>query len=157
MNIFILDRNPIKAAQDQCDKHVCKMVIESAQMLCLKLPEHLSPYKQVYKHHPCSKWVLQSKENYAWMLQHAQALSDEYTYRYGRTHKCDSIIKSCAVYFSKYNTIGFPDDGLTPFAQAMPDEYKNPDAVQAYRAYYLGEKKRFAKWANGRSAPDWWK
>ena len=33
MNLFILDRNPIIAAQDQCDKHVVKMIVESAQML----------------------------------------------------------------------------------------------------------------------------
>ena len=33
MNIFILSRCPIKAAQWQCDKHVVKMALESAQML----------------------------------------------------------------------------------------------------------------------------
>ena len=33
MNIFILDNNPIKAAQQQCDKHVVKMIVESGQML----------------------------------------------------------------------------------------------------------------------------
>ena len=33
MNIFILHKDPIKAAQDQCDKHVVKMIVESAQML----------------------------------------------------------------------------------------------------------------------------
>lgn len=33
MNIFILDKDPVQAAQLQCDKHVVKMVVESAQML----------------------------------------------------------------------------------------------------------------------------
>ena len=33
MNIFVLDKNPIKAAQQHCDKHVVKMILESAQML----------------------------------------------------------------------------------------------------------------------------
>ena len=33
MNIFVLDRNPKTAAQLQCDKHVVKMIVESAQML----------------------------------------------------------------------------------------------------------------------------
>ena len=33
MNIFILDNDPIKAAQQQCDKHVVKMIVESGQML----------------------------------------------------------------------------------------------------------------------------
>jgi hypothetical protein len=33
MNIFILHEDPVVAAQMQCDKHVPKMVVESAQML----------------------------------------------------------------------------------------------------------------------------
>ena len=33
MNIFYLDSDPIIAAQMQCDKHVVKMIVESAQML----------------------------------------------------------------------------------------------------------------------------
>ena len=33
MNIFVLDNDPVIAAQTQCDKHVVKMIVESAQML----------------------------------------------------------------------------------------------------------------------------
>lgn len=33
MNLFVLDIDPVKAAQQQCDKHVVKMIVESAQML----------------------------------------------------------------------------------------------------------------------------
>ena len=33
MNIFVLDEDPTIAAQSQCDKHVVKMIVESAQML----------------------------------------------------------------------------------------------------------------------------
>ena len=33
MNIFILDQDPIAAAVQQCDKHIVKMVLESAQMM----------------------------------------------------------------------------------------------------------------------------
>jgi hypothetical protein len=49
---------------------------------------------------------------------------------------------------------GLPDIGLTPFAQAMPDQYKHEDAVMAYRQYYLAEKSKIAKWKHG-NAPDW--
>ena len=34
MNIFYVDRDPVKAAQMMCDKHIVKMILESAQMLC---------------------------------------------------------------------------------------------------------------------------
>ena len=33
MNIFYLDRDPVVAAQLMCDKHVVKMILESAQIL----------------------------------------------------------------------------------------------------------------------------
>ena len=33
MNLFILDQDPVVAAQSQCDIHVNKMIIESGQML----------------------------------------------------------------------------------------------------------------------------
>ena len=32
MNIFFIDKCPIKSAQQLCDKHVVKMVLETAQM-----------------------------------------------------------------------------------------------------------------------------
>lgn len=43
---------------------------------------------------------------------------------------------------------------MTPFAQAMPDQYRDFDAVIAYRKYYINEKKRFAKWKTG-EIPEW--
>ena len=33
MNIFFLDKFPVKSAEYLCDKHVPKMLLESAQML----------------------------------------------------------------------------------------------------------------------------
>jgi hypothetical protein len=36
---------------------------------------------------------------------------------------------------------------MTPFVQVMPAYYQVPgDPVRAYRAYYIGEKLKFAKW-----------
>ena len=33
MNVFVLDESPEESAQQQCDKHIPKMVVESGQML----------------------------------------------------------------------------------------------------------------------------
>jgi hypothetical protein len=51
-----------------------------------------------------------------------------------------------------------PDVGMTPFAQAMPDEFKNECAVTAYRDYYLYDKRYNIKveWNKGRCKPEWW-
>lgn len=143
MNIFVLDLDPIKAAQYQCDRHVVKMTLETAQILSTVLD---GPYRPTHHNHPCVKWAGVSKENADWLITHGLALGEEYTFRYGKVHKSVEVIKSLS-----------PDKlvslGLTPFAQAMPDQYRNPDVVKAYRDYYRGEK-TWAMWTKRRK-PEW--
>ena len=141
MNIFVLDNNPHVAAMYACDKHVVKMILESAQMLCSVQPEGTAPYKRSFYNHPCTKWVRASSANYDWLIEHARALCTEYTRRYGKVHKSEKVIDWCDA-----NRPELPDVGLTPFAQAMPEDYKNEDAVEAYRTYYRNDKRRFATW-----------
>lgn len=148
MNIFVLDKDPRLAAIFLCDKHIVKMILESAQMLCTVYGD-TAPYKPTHKSHPCTKWVQQSQQNYNWLCEHAHAMCAEYERRYKKTHKSQKVISFC----SKLATL--PDIGLTPFAQAMPEQYKHSDAVVAYRNYYQGEKSGFAVWKYSPS-PSWW-
>ena len=152
MNIFFLHRNPNKCARYHCDKHVVKMILESAQMLCSAYPNGDAPYKRAFYNHPCTIWARESQENYEWLLDHAYAMCQEYTRRYGKVHKSLDTIQWCG---SNYHKLNIPRKGLTKFAQAMPEEYKNEDAVKAYRAYYLGEKTAFATWKNSET-PYWY-
>ena len=146
MNIFYLDKCPVKAAQYQYNKHVVKMVLESAQMLCTA--HHLImgvdadvPYKIAHPKHPSTKWVTYSASNYAWLYQHMLALGDEYTKRYGKVHltitKCkDKLAKLPGGIFN----VGFSEP-----PQAMPDEYKvEGDSIKAYWNYYIGDKRHIA-------------
>ena len=152
MNIFVLDKDPKLSASMMCDKHVVKMIIESAQMLCTvgRKNGFETPYRSTHPNHPCTIWAGESKSNWDWLVEHSFALSDQYTIRYGRTHKSLSVIEWCA-----NNNIGPQIDiGLTPFPLAMPDIYKIPDPVASYRNYYIGAKSHMAKWKNG--APLWW-
>jgi hypothetical protein len=153
MNIFVLDLNPALAAQYQCNKHVIKMTLESAQLLCspFELADN-PPYKRTHYNHPCAKWTRENESNYIWLLDHAWALETEYTYRYNKIHKSAIVIDWC--YQNMYK-LALPREKLSPFAQAMPDIYKNPDPVVAYRAYYINEKKRMAQW-KVRERPDWY-
>lgn len=137
MNIFVLDLNINKCTQYHVNKHVVKMILESAQMLsnCHYYDDNTGPYKKIHYNHPCSIWVRSSKQNYKWLYCLFLSLLDEYTFRYEKIHKCSRLIdvlKICPDYIS--------DLKLTPFAQAMPDKYKHRDIVTAYRQYYLGEK-----------------
>lgn len=158
MNIFILHRNPTIAAQMSCDKHVVKMPLESAQMLSTIAVglghEHPLLYKPVHAKHPCTLWAGENVANWRWLCKHGIALCKEYTYRYGRVHKSQEVIWTISRKGFGPKGIAFLT-GMTKYAQAMPDQYKNPDPVKAYRDYYKGEKHEFAKWTR-RSPPGWW-
>lgn len=150
MNIFVLDLDPERCARYHCDKHVVKMITESAQMLCRVINNtgQVAPYRGGYKHHPCTIWAGESLANWRWLRDQALHLYTEYQHRYGdKVHKAGEVIKGLA-------EPDIPDIGLTPFAQAMPDIYKDHDAVVAYRNYYRGEKAGFATWRNRRT-PRW--
>lgn len=153
MQIFVLDTDPSRSAQYHADKHVIKQILESAQLLSATCRLHNIEigYKITHKNHPCRLWLDESIHNYEWLLCLGFALCAEYTYRYGKTHKSLSILEDCADVRNKLN---LPTVKQTPFAQAMPDEYKHPCAVTAYRQYYIGEKQHILKYTN-RTWPSW--
>lgn len=158
MNIFILDEDPIVCASFHCDKHVCKMIVETAQMLCtthhVLEPSKDIPYKKTHVNHPSTIWARHAYGNYVWLLRLATALLVEYTRRYGRIHKTESVIDwiiKNALTSEKFTVLV-----QTPFALCMPDEYKSEDAVTSYRKFYIAKKASFAKW-NYSDKPDWFK
>ena len=155
MNVFVLDEDPVRAAQAQCDRHVVKMVIETAQLLCgLYPPEKIAPpaYKRTHYNHPCSVWLRAGHANWEWLLAHGHALGAEYTFRYGKTHASMAAIEWCEKNPPRYEAFGCLD--RTPFVLVMPEKYRTGDPVESYRQYYRGEKSRFAKWTR-RPVPAW--
>ena len=143
MNIFYLHKDPREAARLQYNKHVVKMILESAQMLCTahhcygdKYQVENVPYKQAHLNHPSTVWARKSRATYRWLYLHMMALGDEYTKRYGKTHL--SITK-CAK-FLNVPPIHIQGDEWSEPPQAMPDEYKDKCSIQAYWNYYIGEK-----------------
>lgn len=167
MNIFYLDRDPVKAAQMHVDKHCVKMILETAQLLStahrvldgepiigksttgrnvkrwiLSEPRESVLYHATHINHPSAVWVRQSKNNYVWLYDLFAALLYEYTYRYGKTHKCTSMLDALAEI--PYN---LADTDFTEPTPAMPDQYKVPgNSVQSYHNYYNGEKQRMFSW-----------
>jgi hypothetical protein len=142
MNIFFLDWNPKKAAEYHCDKHVVKMILECAQLLyCAHwilspcgVPEFA--YKKTHVNHPCSIWVRESVENYEWLCNLAMALCEEFTFRYGKTHKTQKHIE----WLIRNPPFDIPAIHQTPIRLAMPDEYKNEDPIESYRRFYRESK-----------------
>ena len=182
MNIFILDTDPVVAAQSQCDKHVVKMVTESAQMLSTAhrvldgaiekrlsssgktigdywaLPdsrEHVL-MRAVHMKHPCTVWTMQSAHNYNWHYEHYCALSEEYSHRYGKQHGAfyNNEIGQALKKLPQNISVA----GLTQFPLAMkqfPQCIVEDDIVQSYQNFYREAKADFAKWTR-REIPAWY-
>ena len=143
MNIFYLHKDPREAAKLQYNKHVVKMILESAQMLCTahhcygdKWQKENVPYKQAHLNHPSTVWARRSKATYMWLFEHMMGLGYEYWLRYGKQHLS---ISKCSMFLSKPPVHIQGEEFVQP-PQAMPDKYKDPCSIQAYWNYYIGEK-----------------
>ena len=182
MNIFAIEKSPVDCAKSMVDKHVVKMILETAQLLSTahrvidgqmieynkmvagslpprwrktkkwELPDARENvlYSATHINHPSSIWCRASNNNYNWLYVHFLALLDEYTYRYGKVHKCSGLVDAL-----KSTPHGINVGYLTPVTPAMPDEYKVPnDSLASYRNYYRVSKARMHSWKN-RPVPEW--
>ena len=180
MNIFVLDDSPETSAKYMCDKHINKMVVESAQMLCtahrmldgietkrasvsgkrfltyfeMPEPDESLLYRAAHLKHPCNIWIRETEGNYHWLYDHFMYLGEEYTYRYGKVHMTDTKLRQAL----KQVPTNIPDIGPTKFKLAMGS---NPecifeDAVKSYRAFYHTKEERFNLVWTKRMIPDWW-
>lgn len=169
MNIFYLHHDPKICAQMHVDKHCVKMILETCQLLSTahrmldgvevpgktktgrnirrwQLPDSRDTviYTATHINHPSAVWVRQNSMNYAWLHTLLNELCNEYTYRYGKVHKCESIGLVGALARLPSN---IPDGEFTEPTPAMPDQYKIPgNSIQSYHNYYNGEKQRMFAW-----------
>tara|TARA_Y100000992_G_scaffold158474_1_gene106073 strand:+ start:40 stop:633 length:594 start_codon:yes stop_codon:yes gene_type:complete len=180
VNIFYLHKDPIVSAEMSCDKHVVKMILESAQLLCtchrvqdgteyygktangrkIKRWKHPNPnlepilYKAGWVKHPSTIWLFESAYNYMWLYKHMMALNDEYKKRYNHTKDHVAIQKLGQILSSPPKNALINKIATDP-QPAMPDECKVPgDSIASYRKYYIMKKARFATWKN-RVPPKW--
>ena len=163
MNLFVLHPDPFLCAQMHGDKHVVKMPLETAQVLCTAQRLHstvpdteldrLGVYALSYAHHPITKWIGESAGNYAWVFALFTELCKEFRYRRQKTHKCELLVEPLRNIPSRIARTGYL---RTARPLCMPDTFKTSDAVLSYRMYYLFKTcqgKVDYKW--GRSSPEW--
>jgi hypothetical protein len=182
MNIFYLDKSAVECAKMHADKHVVKMILEYCQLLSTahrvldgvqtvglsesgrkKTVYHISDnrndilYSATHINHPSAVWVRKSVKNYMHLVCILVHLCGEYTYRYGKIHKCESS--------GLVDKLGVPPNNISytePFSEptpAMPDEVKVAgDSIASYRQYYIKNKQHLASWQgkiNSRNVPEW--
>lgn len=159
MNIFFLSDDPQQSARWLVDKHM-KMLLETCQMLCTTY--HLqgieAPYRKTHVEHPSTKWVRASSDNFLWAIEHAYAISKEYTERYGKIHKSLAVLDWCELNSWR---LGFDTKDLQPFAIAIKDsaicrtlpEFDTNDVVNCYRLFYKYDKSHLHFWKQNK--PEW--
>jgi Pyrimidine dimer DNA glycosylase len=171
MNIFYLDSDPEQCAKWMVDKHVVKMILESAQLLSTahrildgvpyqdtsktgrKVTRYMHTRPELYQathiNHPSCKWARESLENYQWLSKHFAHLMDEYFFRFGKRHACEKM------HFLFRTPINIPNARLTKMPCAMDQEYIiSDDPIINYRNYYKFGKVHLHKWTN-REPPNW--
>ena len=157
MNIFVLADDTTQCAEDHCDKHIVKMILEYAQLLSTAhhvldgedAPEGI--YKKTHVNHPSAVWARETSMNYIWLYSLLGDCMYEYSVRYGKDHATERLAPMLC-----HKPKNIPFGNVTEMPQCMPDEYKREgDPVGAYRAYYKGEKAHFAKWKHT-AIPYWW-
>jgi Pyrimidine dimer DNA glycosylase len=168
MNIFYLSHKPSRCARWHCDKHVVKMILETAQLLYTahwvleSLDMSTAPVKKgttqrgyqsiKNKKHPSAIWARESLDHYRWLCALGAELCREYKHRYGqhKEHACQKHI----AWLSANPPASLKAIGWRQPPQAMPEEYQNGSSIAAYRAYYIGGKKNLLHYTK-RHTPHW--
>ena len=156
MNIFVTDNSPITSARNLPDKHICKMPLETCQMLAIIYSDWYygvgklyksdgTPYRTAhgaFRNHPCTQWAAANQYNLAWLIRHGYALCDEYTQRYGKVHTCLDVISQAERIFhrsfSHINSLSQASRKVRDFTPAMPESIKfdtTIDTITAYKQY----------------------
>jgi hypothetical protein len=145
MNIFVLHKNHKKNVKMYCDKHIVKMLLETAQILSAAyiFTGEPAPYKMSKGHmnHPCVLWSRKSLRNWLWLKELGKEIYKEYKYRYEKNHPSGDLILSMEIPNLSIGKFTYPP-------KCMPNEYKRKSLVKSYRAYYKYDKVRFCTWKN---------
>ena len=167
MNIFFLHTDPVLSAQYHCDKHVVKMILETAQILCTSV-DAPTPYRSTHMNHPCVQWVKEDATHFQWTYLLGRSLCAEYAYRYDRKHVCEEKIfdwmhKEGHFCFSGERGSLYKSFRRAP-AQAMPEAHRHAlkgsviedceGVVNSYRKYYIHDKRALLSYTL-REEPPW--
>lgn len=181
VNIFYVSKDPVEAAECLVDKHVVKMIVESAQLLSTAhrvldgemvegvrvnidtgktrrvkawvLPDSRDSimYAATHMNHPSAIWCRESVQNYDWLVDHFFALMNEYTHRYKKIHACYGELS----YMLQSPPLNLKEYDMTPMPSAMDQQYIiSKDPLINYRNYYRLGKVKLHQWTN-REPPEW--
>lgn len=150
-----------------CDKHVVKMCVETGQIIStVWWKVSRSRYKLYHSFgwltkqwvvatHPAIMWAALSHGNYQWLLEYWGALLSEYTLRYGKIHAYQALHNNVVTMMPDPPLARDDFVVMSREFQALPEDLKSDDPVEAYRRFYIRDKSRFARW-KFTPVPHWW-
>lgn len=159
MNVFYLDEDPAVCAQFHCDRHVIKMILESAQLLSAAHhvlgTDQTNLYKLTHRYHPSTQWVMQCSGNYEYVYNLFVELLKEWRFRYHNSnnsysHKCDALIEPLK-HLPLHITIG----NMTEPPAVMDISIRKNNTIESYRNLYKTVKFNICSWKAPRNKPDW--
>ncbi len=144
MNIFVTSHCPIKSAQDHCNVHNVKMILEASQLLSTAhfvLDGVQVGYKSTHQFHPSAIWTRSTSSNYQWLYAHFKALCEEFTFRTGKIHKSSELLNV----LDKL-PMNIKKAELEPFAMAMPENFQRLGLIDQTIAYKAYLREKFREW-----------
>lgn len=166
MNLFIVDEDPYKAAQQNVDSHVIKIVMEAAELLGyvfmsqgLEYPLKWVNLQNRHFYHPMAKILRQARGNFNWSVLYLDGLLREFEYRRDKKHKYDVEGLFQWIYRNR-SALKFPNEsseqapwprcfgplkGIIPETNSIVDDYRN---------YYILGKQHLRKYTK-RETPEW--
>ena len=161
MNRFLINYTPDLIAADLCDKHVVKMPLEEAQMLCTVVRKYNNEYadehelyRAVHQKHPCTIWAGMTSSNYRYALAMFNAMCTEYRYRYGRTHASHRLYDALKD-AEKYVPDGYITSHPECFSEHTHLKCHQNWPIVGYRKFYKTKKDRFKMVWTKRPVPYW--
>ena len=187
MNLFVLHDDPVLAAQYQCDKHVVKMIVETAQLLStahrlldgrLQVVDYVNT--KTGKSRKAKRWVLENtdlnlrlyKATHVNHPSNVWVRETEGNYIWTYRH----FVALCMEYKHRYGRdhatyvklfgdlffapANIKSAGQTRFALAMkssPECMHPEDPVRSYREYYHTKQSVFKMKWTNRQVPEWFK
>jgi hypothetical protein len=177
VNIFFVNTDPNAAAWAMVDRHVIKMILETAQILStahrvldgkeqtvksksgrnkkayvLFDSREAILYSATHVNHPSTVWARQTSANYEWLLDHFYELAREYTYRYGKIH---ATVQKLGTSLNRLPKNIPAAKVITTIPSCMAPEFiVSNDPVTNYRNYYNKGKTNLHRWTR-RLPPNW--
>ena len=145
MNIFAVSGDVqtgeidwVQSGKEQDNYRVVKMILESCQILSTVLNEQglKAPYRSFNPKHPSCLWAAESSANFENLMILALSMIEEYTERFGKSHKCTKVLEQI---LDLYNPSLFPRQESTPLRLAVPECFRGDNPIIAYRKFYASK------------------